>query len=81
MVGYLYMTFFYKFPTESNSERILKIGKYLVELWARVRRLVFLTHGVVVLVMTFVSGAIFALVNCQTQNDCRSSTLHSRGSM
>ena len=26
-----------KFPTESNSERILKIGQYLVKLWARVR--------------------------------------------
>jgi len=35
-----------KFPTESNSERILKIGQYLVKLWARVRCLVFLTHGV-----------------------------------
>jgi len=29
------------FPTESNSERILKIGQYLVKLWARVRYLVF----------------------------------------
>ena len=37
----------YKFATESNSERILKIGQYLVKLWARVRCLVFLTHGVV----------------------------------
>ena len=38
----------YKFPTESNSERILKIGQYLVKLWARVRCLVFfLTHSVV----------------------------------
>jgi len=36
----------YKFPTKSNSERILKIGKYLVKLWARVRCLVFLTHSV-----------------------------------
>ena len=36
----------YKFPTESNSERILKIGKYLVKVWARVRCLVFLTHSV-----------------------------------
>ena len=34
------------FPTESNSERILKIGQYLVKLWARVRYLVFLTHSV-----------------------------------
>jgi len=36
-VGYLYMTFFYKFPTASNSEKFLKIGQYLVKLWARVR--------------------------------------------
>jgi len=26
----------YKFPAESYSERILKIGQYLVKLWARV---------------------------------------------
>jgi len=31
----------YKFPTESNSERVLKIGQYLVKLWARVWCLVF----------------------------------------
>ena len=37
----------YKFPTESNSERILKIGQYLVKLWARVGVLFLLTHGVV----------------------------------
>ena len=37
----------YKFHTESTSEKILKIGQYLVKLWARVRCLVFLTHGVV----------------------------------
>ena len=37
--------FIYHFVTESNSERILKIGKYLVKLWARVRCL-FLTHSV-----------------------------------
>jgi len=36
----------YKFPAESNSKRILKIGQYSVKLWARVRCLVFLTHGV-----------------------------------
>jgi len=29
-----------------NSERILKIGQYFVKLLARVRCLVFLTHGV-----------------------------------
>jgi len=31
----------YKFPTESNSERILKIGQYLVKLCAWVKCLVF----------------------------------------
>ena len=35
------MSLCYKFPTESNTERILKIGKYLAKLWARVRCLVF----------------------------------------
>ena len=39
--GGIYISLCYKFPTESNSERILKIGKYLVKLWARVRCLVF----------------------------------------
>ena len=29
------------FPTECKSESILKIGQYLVKLWARVRSLVF----------------------------------------
>ena len=41
--------FVYDFVTNfllSNGERILKIGQYLVKLWARVRCLVFLTHGV-----------------------------------
>ena len=42
----LYLYICYKFPAESNSERILKIDQYLVKLWARVRCLVFLTHGV-----------------------------------
>jgi len=41
--GVIVYDFFYKFPTESNSKSILKIGQYLVKLWARV---VFLTHGV-----------------------------------
>jgi len=36
----------YKLLTQSNSEGILKIGQYLVKLWARVRCVVFLTHGV-----------------------------------
>ena len=31
----------YKFYTESNSERISKIGQSLVKLWARVRCFVF----------------------------------------
>ena len=44
--GGICMRLCYKFPTESNSERILKIGQYLVKLWARVRCLVFLTHSV-----------------------------------
>ena len=42
----IYIRLCYKFPTESNSEIILKIGQYLVKLWERVRCLVFLTHGV-----------------------------------
>ena len=33
--------FCYKFSTESNSERILQIGQYLVKLWARIKCLVF----------------------------------------
>ena len=41
----------YKFPTESNSKRIFKIGQYLVKLWARVRCLVFLTHGVEIITL------------------------------
>ena len=44
--GGVYVYDCYKFPTESNSERILKIGQYLVKLWARVRCVVFLTHSV-----------------------------------
>jgi len=39
--GVFVYDFCYKFLTESNSERILKIGQYLVKLWARVRCLVF----------------------------------------
>ena len=44
----IYTRLCYKFPTESNSERILKIGQYLVKLWARVIRCLvfFLTHSV-----------------------------------
>ena len=44
-VGGSYISLCYKFPTESNSERIVKISKYLVKLWARVR-CHFLTHSV-----------------------------------
>jgi len=50
-VGYLYMTLL-QVSTESNSERILKISQYLVKLWARVRCLVFLTHSVVILLLS-----------------------------
>jgi len=39
--GGIYISLCYKFPIESNSERILKIVRYLVKLWARVRCLVF----------------------------------------
>jgi len=42
----IYKPLCYEFPTESNSERILKIGSYLAKLWTRVWCLVFLTHGV-----------------------------------
>ena len=52
--GGVFANDFYKFPTESNSERILKIGHCLVKLWARVRCLVFLTHSVVVKSLQFV---------------------------
>ena len=38
--------FCYRFRTESNSERILKIGQYLVKLCARVRCVVYLTVSV-----------------------------------
>ena len=44
--GGIYISLRYKFSVESNSERILKIGKYLVKLLARVRCLVFLTRRV-----------------------------------
>jgi len=49
----VYISLCYKFSTESNSERILKIGKYLVKLWARVRCLVFLTHSVYLCQLVF----------------------------
>jgi len=39
--GVFVYDFVTKFPTESNSERILKIGQYLVKLWAGVGCLVF----------------------------------------
>ena len=45
--GLFVYDFVTKFPTESNSERILTIGQYLVKLWAGVGCLVFLTHSVV----------------------------------
>jgi len=49
--GGIYISLCYKFPSESNSGRILKIGKYLVKLWARVRCLVFLTYSVYVITL------------------------------
>ena len=36
--GGIYISLCYKFATESNSERILKICKYSVKLWASRRR-------------------------------------------
>ena len=36
-----------KFPAESGSERIFKIGLYLTKLLPKFRGLVFLEHGVV----------------------------------
>jgi len=39
--GAVFICLCYRFPAESNSERILKIGRYSVKLWAIVRRLVF----------------------------------------
>ena len=47
----------YKFPTESNSERILKIGLYLVKLWARVRCLVFFWLTARYDVFTYTTGS------------------------
>jgi len=35
------------FTVESASERIVKIGRHLAKLWAKVWCLAFLTHGVV----------------------------------
>jgi len=49
--GGIYISLCYKFPIESNGERILKIGRYLVKLWARVRCLVSLTHRVISLTL------------------------------
>jgi len=59
----------YKFPTESNSERILKIGQYSVKLWARVRCLVFLTHGVDHDGLSTVSVRTIFLMLCQLLNN------------
>ena len=62
----------YKFPTESNSEKILKIGKYLVKLWTRVWCLVFLTHGVVVVVVVVVLVVVVVVVvsSCSSFSCC-----------
>jgi len=37
---------YYTFIIHSAGERIFRIGEHLAKLWARVRCLVFLTHGV-----------------------------------
>ena len=55
----IYIRHCYKFPAESNSERILKIGQYLLKLWARVKCLVFLTHGVVVICSTLLAVPVW----------------------
>ena len=44
--GVFVYDFVTNFLLSLNSERILKIGQYLVKLWERGRCLVFLTHGV-----------------------------------
>ena len=59
-MGYLHMTLL-QISNESSSERILKIGQYLVKLWARVRCLVFLTHSVFVVMHTII--CIFEFMN------------------
>ena len=51
----------YKFSTESNSEKIVKICKYLVKLWARVRCLVFFDSQSIILVDF--SLVVFAAAN------------------
>ena len=73
---------YYKFPTESNSERILKIGQYLVKLWARVRCLVFLTHGVSkkiqknhILTLLFIYFRLFTLYQKKTNSNCCTAAL------
>jgi len=82
----------YKFPTESNSERILKIGQYLVKLWARVRCLLFLTHSVHTTVVRLTpawSLKLSSILNARVSvtdrvmcwwswSQCQSSTLISR---
>ena len=45
--GVFVYDFVTNFLLSLNCERILRIGQYLVKLWARVRCLVFLTHSVV----------------------------------
>jgi len=41
------MLVLFKFPRDCTSERIFKIGEYLVKIKTRVWCLPFLTHGVV----------------------------------
>ena len=60
--GVFVYDFVTNFLLSLNSERILKIGQYLVKLWARVSCLVFLTHGVVLAM--FVYGLVFMSSAC-----------------
>ena len=62
--GGIYTLLCYKFPTESNRERILKIGKYLVKLWARVRCLVFFDSRCSSLVSVYITAAGLNCFKC-----------------
>jgi len=56
----------------SNSERILKICQYFVKLWARVRCLVFLTHGVYIAYFAINAARIYVIYTYMNPR----STLH-----
>jgi len=61
-----------KFTTESASEKILKIGLYLVKLWPRVWCLVFLTHGVYVLFIYYARPTVDGIKLCFDSSICLS---------